>query len=128
MIEMPEKKFYLLLILVAFLSIILAQVLKCNMSYSNDMDKKEPKEEVQESKEEVGPNWDLVRDADFDIDMEKMHVVFIKRSFSPSTKDEATLIQYEDGDYDYFVCSMEVHDRLIRKFREILRKRESEGN
>jgi len=126
MIEMPEKKFYLLLILVAFLSIILVQVLKCNISYSNDMDKKESKEEVQESEEEVEPDWNLVKDDDFEIDMEKMHVVLIKRSFNK--KNEVTLVQYEDGDYDYFVCSMEVHDRLVRDFREILRKRESEGN
>lgn len=119
------KHLILALSLASIISLILG-VMVGDLSKGYWLTKMESKKEVQESKEEVEPNWNLVKNADFDIDLEKMNVVLIKRSFNKN--DEVTLVQYENGNCDYFVCSMEIHDRLVRDFREILRKRKSEGN
>lgn len=69
-------------------------------------------------------NWDSIKDLDFEIDMDKLGVVLVKRSFHKG--DEVTLIQYKKRDYDYFACSREIHHRLIVQFQELLKKRETE--
>lgn len=70
-------------------------------------------------------NWDSIKDQDFEIDMEKMGVILVKRSFNEG--DEVTFVQYENGNKDYFVCSREIHHRLVVQFQELLKKREVEG-
>lgn len=68
--------------------------------------------------------WDAIKDAPFEIDLQSLDVVLVKRSINNG--DEVTLIEYKNRESDFFVCSMEIHRELVRKFQEILRKRETE--
>jgi hypothetical protein len=70
-------------------------------------------------------DWSPVENQSFVIDMEKMNVVLIKRTINDGR--EVTLIRYQSGSDEYFACSKEVHEELVKKFQEIINKRES-GN
>lgn len=70
-------------------------------------------------------DWSQVENQSFALDMEKLNVVFIKRTLNEGK--EVTLIRYENGMEEYLTCSREVHEELVRKFKEIINKRES-GN
>jgi len=58
----------------------------------------------------------------FVLDIEKMNVVLIKRSFDDNG-NEVTLIRYQNGSDEYFVCSREIHEDLVRKLQDIINKR-----
>lgn len=62
-------------------------------------------------------NWALIENEDFELDMKKMDVVLIKRSFNEG--DEVTLIELADGEQRHFVCSRSIHQRLVNEFRKI---------
>lgn len=69
-------------------------------------------------------NWDSIKNLDFELDMEKLGVILIKRSLNDGY--EITYVEYENRDPDYFHCSREIHHRLIAQFQELLKKREIE--
>jgi len=74
-------------------------------------------------KTSVAQNTDLksIESVDFEMNMEKMEVVLIKRSILDS--DEVTIIELANGRTQTIVCSRDIHDRLVEKFRRILLKR-----
>lgn len=68
-------------------------------------------------------NTDLksIEAVDFEMDMEKMEVVLIKRSILDN--NEVTIVELANGRTQTIVCSRDIHDRLVEKFRRILLKR-----
>lgn len=66
-------------------------------------------------------NWALIENEDFELDMEKMDIVLIKRSFNEG--DEVTLIELADGKQRHFVCSRSIYQRLVNEFRKIKESR-----
>jgi hypothetical protein len=67
-------------------------------------------------------DWSQIEKQSFVLDIEKMNVVLIKRSFDESGI-EVTLIRYQNGSDEYFVCSREIHEDLVRKLQDIINKR-----
>lgn len=70
---------------------------------------------------EVVKDFKSVESVDFEMDMEKMEVVLIKRSICDG--NEVTLVELADGKTHSIACSRDRHDRLVEKFRRILLKR-----
>ena len=73
-------------------------------------------------------DWKSIENIDMEYDLEKAGVTLIKRSFNDGG-EESTYIEYiEDGKtlQRYFYCSRDVHEKLIKKFQEVLQKRTSE--
>lgn len=69
----------------------------------------------------VKEDWKSIETLDFDLDMEKMGVVLVKRSFNKG--DEVTLIELADGKSRYFICSREIHSKLVDQFRQLRLKK-----
>jgi len=69
------------------------------------------------------PAWSEIENQSFEIDMKKLEVVLIKRSFNSGS--EATLIRYQSGQEEYFMCSKETHEKLVRQFQAMLNEKES---
>lgn len=110
--------------MVAFISVVCIGVL-CfvlliisNKSTTEDSDEKKVKCDTE--------NWALIENEDFELDMEKMDIVLIKRSFNEG--GEVTLIELANGKQRHFVCSRSIHQRLVNEFRKIKESRKEGGN
>jgi len=78
--------------------------------------------QYQDSISNKAEDWSQVESQPFFMDIEKMNIVLIKRSFNEGS--EATLIRYQNGTDEYFACSREIHEELVSKFKEIIDKRD----
>jgi hypothetical protein len=71
-------------------------------------------------------DWSTVKDQIFDFDMAAYDVTLVKRSFNDG--NEVTYVEYEGGNKSRnFVCSREIHEELVEKFREYLKKKYKEN-
>lgn len=70
-------------------------------------------------------DWSAVEDQIFDFDMAAYDVTLIKRTLNNG--DEVTFVEYEGGKKERnFLCSREIHEELVKKFREYLKKKYKE--
>jgi hypothetical protein len=73
------------------------------------------------------PDWSSIENLNFDLDMEKIEVTLIKRTFDDQG-EEATLLEYGDKQRRYLMCSRDMHDKLVIEFQEMIKARKAEGN
>jgi hypothetical protein len=90
-----------------------------------DFDKAD-KQKTTQAEIKIEPDWSLVENSSLDIDMEKIGVTLIKRTFDDEGI-EATLLEFGDNQKRYLMCSREVHEKLVTEFQEILKARRAEG-
>lgn len=72
------------------------------------------------------PNWSSVEDINFDLDMKTMGVTLVKRTFDENG-EEATLVECGSNDPRYFMCSRDIHEKLVKEFQELLEARKAEN-
>lgn len=109
------KKFFTIVYLVVVLICLIIMTIS---EYSADRVNKSHTEN-----NTAAQNTDLksIESVDFEMDMEKMEVVLIKRSILDS--NEVTIVELANGRTQTIVCSRDIHDRIVEKFRRILLKR-----
>jgi hypothetical protein len=71
------------------------------------------------------PNWSSVENINFDLDMKTMGVTLVKRTFDEQG-EEATLIECGSSNHRYFMCSRDIHEKLVKEFQELLEARKAE--
>jgi len=96
-----------------------------NTIYASHIEK-EKANEVTQAPLKKEPDWESIEDIELEYDMERDSVTLIKRSFNEDGI-EATYIEYGNNEKRYFMCSRDVHEKLVLKFQELLKKRNAEG-
>jgi hypothetical protein len=96
-----------------------------NFGYAMHVEKNKAKEIVQAPPKKE-PNWNSIEDIELEYDMEKANVTLVKRSFNEDGI-EATYVEYGTNEKRYFMCSRDIHKKLVHKFQELLKKRNAEG-
>jgi hypothetical protein len=84
---------------------------------------KQKAEQVEMIKKEV--DWSSVENINFDLDMKTMGVTLVKRTFDEQG-EEATLIECGSSNQRYFICSRDIHEKLVKEFQELLEARKAE--